>query len=276
MKFPLIALVIAALCVFSLPRLEADEGADQASEPGESGAMKEMGAHMHMGPHMTMTPSRPATSEDTKRADELLKTMRDSLSKYQDYKAAIADGYQPFMPRIPQELYHFANRGITGAEYLGDFDPKHPGSLLYRKKTFGGYELVGAMYSAGEDATPDQLDRLIPLSIAHWHAHTNICLPKGVSVMDVVNGNVKADAHFAGAMDPSHDPMNMSHGRNSSARLRYGYMADGRFGIEGRIADASGCESAGGEFHKQIFGWMVHVYPFAGDNMKVAFGTDAP
>src|SRR5260370_25671150 len=91
MKFSMILPVIAALCVFSRPRLEADEGADQGSEAGESGAMKEMGAHMHMGPHMTMTPSRPATSEDTRRADELLKTMRDSVSRYRDYKAAITD-----------------------------------------------------------------------------------------------------------------------------------------------------------------------------------------
>src|SRR5260370_31873459 len=87
MKFSMILPVIAALCVFSLARLEADEGADEGSEAGESGAMKEMGAHMHMGPHMTMTPSKPSTPEDTRRAEEFLRTMRDALSNDRDYKA---------------------------------------------------------------------------------------------------------------------------------------------------------------------------------------------
>jgi hypothetical protein len=45
----------------------------------------------------------------------------------------------------------------------------------------------------------------------------------------------------------------------------------------GTIADAGECEAVGGNFHPQIFGWMVHVYPFAGtDDLKVAFGMDAP
>ena len=27
---------------------------------------------------------------------------------------------------------------------------------------------------------------------------------------------------------------------------------------------------------KQAFGWMVHVYPFNGDDLKVAFGMAVP
>jgi hypothetical protein len=53
-------------------------------------------------------------------------------------------------------------------------------------------------------------------------------------------------------------------------------MADGRFGFTGKIADPTECEAAGGHFLKQAFGWMVHVYPFNGDDLKVAYGMSVP
>jgi hypothetical protein len=35
--------------------------------------------------------------------------------------------------------------------------------------------------------------------------------------------------------------------------------------------------NGGRQLSSQIFGWMVHVYPFAGtDDLKVAFGVDPP
>ena len=55
-----------------------------------------------------------------------------------------------------------------------------------------------------------------------------------------------------------------------------GFLADGRFGFEGKIADRDSCVAAGGHFLPQAFGWMVHVYPFAGDDLKVAYGTSVP
>src|SRR5208282_530228 len=57
---------------------------------------------------------------------------------------------------------------------------------------------------------------------------------------------------------------------------RLGFLADGRFGFTGKIADAAECEAAGGHFLKQAFGWMIHVYPFNGDDLKVAFGMSVP
>jgi hypothetical protein len=57
---------------------------------------------------------------------------------------------------------------------------------------------------------------------------------------------------------------------------QYGFMADGRFGFEGRISDRAECEAAEGSFLPQAYGWMVHVYPFAGDDLEVAFGMDVP
>jgi hypothetical protein len=123
-------------------------GALAISGDASTGAVGGMGKHMDMGAHMTMTKLRAPTPADSERAAQIMQTMRDQLSKYQDYKVAQADGYLPYMEKVPQDVYHFTSKQQTQAEYLGDPDLKHPGSLLYEKKTFGGYKFVGAMYSA--------------------------------------------------------------------------------------------------------------------------------
>src|SRR5208283_3940499 len=227
-------------------------------------AVNGMGKHMDMSPHLTMTSMRAATPADLARARQIMQTMRKQLAKYHEYKVAESDGYLPYMETVPQDVYHFVNRRQTQAEYLGDVDLSHPGSLLYEKKSLGGYQLVGAMYSAPPNYTPDQLDKMIPLGVARWHEHTNICLPSGITQEDVMNGRITPHLSAAAVGEGRHtDP-------------RFGYVADQRFGFMGAIADAGDCEAAGGNFHPQIFGWMVHVYPFAGtDDLKVTFGMDA-
>ena len=234
-------------------------------------AVDEMGAAMRVGPHMTMTEVQPATSDDLQRARAILQRTRAALAKYQDYRQAEADGYLPFMPSVPQEVYHFANRQRTAAEYLGDFDPALPGSLLYTKKFFTGWKLVGAMYDAPPSATPSELDERIPLGVGRWHAHTNICLPKGITEDDVISGRVAVPPDISSAFNPER-----RRDAGGGLRMRLGYLSDPRFGFAGTISDGAECEAAEGTFHKQIFGWMIHVYPFAGDDLKVAFGTQVP
>jgi hypothetical protein len=34
------------------------------------------------------------------------------------------------------------------------------------------------MYTAPQRASLDDLDRRVPLSIARWHLHTNVCIPR--------------------------------------------------------------------------------------------------
>lgn len=241
----------------------------------DTGAMGQMGSHMKMSDHMTMTETRAAVPADTQCGEEIIKTMREKLAKYEDYNVAIADGYVPYMESVPQDVYHFASRSATVAEYLGDFDVARPGSLLYEKKTLGGYKLVGAMYDAPPGDTPAQLDLLIPLSLSHWHEHTNICLPRGVSEDDVINGrignNMRPDISSSDGMGSR-----MGRSAGSAQRMRLGYLADPRFGFTGTISNGADCQAAGGSFHKQIFGWMIHVYPFASEDLKVAFSTEAP
>lgn len=248
-------------------------GMDMGGSSSQDDSPNQMGRHMAMGPHMKMTDLRPATPEDTKRAEEILTTLRQSLEKYQDYKVATQDGYQPFLPTIPQEVYHFTNYSDVALEYQHRFDITKPGSLLYTRKGMGGnYKLVGVMYSAPKSMTPSELDEIVPLGIGRWHQHVNICLPQGVTLSDMIDGNVGMQNPHVAAMFRDGSGAQVPRW----AVQRYGFMADPRFGFTGSIADQPSCEAAKGDFYPVAFGWMIHVYPFAGDDLKVAFGTDVP
>ena len=197
-----------------------DKGDEQASE---SAAVQEMTpGHQHgHGEHMTMTAMRPQTPEDVQRAKDIVTQLRSGIEKYRDYHVALQDGYKIFLPNIPQPEYHFTNY-LNGFLQAFSFDAARPTSLLYRK-TASGYELVGAMYTMPKRSTEEQLDERVPLSVAMWHLHTNLCMPP-------------------------------------KAQLRNADWT--KFGLKGSIATQDACDAAGGRFRPSIFGWMVHVYPY--------------
>ena len=87
---------------------------------------------MDMGAHMFMTDLRPANAADEKRADEVLAILRPAIAKYKDYHLALAEGFQIFLPNVPQKIYHFTNYGAA-FEARYQFDPARPTSLLYKK-----------------------------------------------------------------------------------------------------------------------------------------------
>jgi hypothetical protein len=259
-----LALLTVTLALFiNAPAFAQDLDGDSAPNA--------MGIQMCTGPHMTVTQSRPQTPQDLERAHDVIETLRRVLGKYRDSRVALSEGYQIFLPTVPQEVYHFTDYSAAQQEYMGNSDPARPGSLLYVKNSSGDYVLVGAMYSAPPEYTPDQLDAIIPLSVAHWHAHTNICLPNGITLDDVLRGDVGA-SHID---EPGMLPVSSS-ASAPAINQRLGFLADGRFGFTGKIADAAECQAAGGHLLKQAFGWMVHVYPFNGDDLKVAFGMGVP
>ena len=196
---------------------------------GEHNAMVEM-QHMHTGdtPHMHMTKLRPANPDDQNRANDIVEQLRAGIGKYKDYRVALDDGYRIFMPNVPQQEYHFTNYENGFLEAF-DFDPARPTSLLY-KKTATGYDLVGAMYTMPKNATEDQLDQRVPLSVATWHQHTNLCMPP--------RGN-RRHADWT------------------------------RFGLRGSISTKSACNASGGTFYPVIFGWMVHIYPYEDGTAKI-------
>jgi len=203
--------------------------ADKNSDAAQSANDSMSGEHMDMGAHMFMTDLRPENSADDARAAALVVTVRQAIAKYKDYKVALADGYEIFLPRIPQPIYHFTNSRYT-FEARFEFDPSHPGSLLY-KKTAGGYELVGAMFTARKNATEDELNARVPLSVARWHKHVNFCLPRISQLL-----------------------------QTSSPKPQ---------GFWRTIPTEEACAQAGGRWYPQIFGWMVHVYPYETDPAKI-------
>src|SRR5262245_15411814 len=203
---------------------------DPHNEHGESGlherhsqeAVTSMAeTHVHMGPHFRWTMRQSPNPADQERAAEIVTSLRKSLESYRDYRKAIKDGYEPFLPNVTQAHYHFTSKW-RGFKSAFRFNPEQPTSLLY-KKTTEGYELEGAMYTAPKRATEKDLNARIPLSVAQWHAHVNICLPP----------------------------------------KRTAKTADWKkFGPNGSIRTESECDAMNGRWVPQLFGWMIHVYPF--------------
>ena len=128
----------------------------------------------HVPGHMFMTTLRPLQPGDQQKADSIVVAARAAMAPYADYRKALADGYRIFLPDIPQPQYHFTNYDFAKAARSA-FDPGKPTSLLYKKTADGGYQLVGAMYTAAVDADEAELNSRIPLSIARWHQHINFC-----------------------------------------------------------------------------------------------------
>jgi hypothetical protein len=187
-------------------------------------AMKSMeGHHMDMGPHMKMTSLRDPKPGDQEKADQIVKAARKAAENYRDYKVALADGFRIFHPEVPQRQYHFTSYKYA-FEAAFQFNPDHPTSLLYEKQG-NGYKLIGVMYTARKNVSEEDLNERIPLSIAQWHAHVSFCKPPDDQKADFLAPNPK-------------------------------------FGLKGSITTAAACRAAGGTFMPQIFGWMVHVYPF--------------
>ena len=79
-------------------------------------------------------------------------------------------------------------------------------------------------------AGEDQLNERVPLSVATWHLHTNLCMPP----------------------------------RDQRKTADYTH-----FGLHGSITTQEACDAAGGKFHPVIFGWMVHVYPYEDSTDKI-------
>jgi hypothetical protein len=177
--------------------------------------------HMHATSHLRLTTRRPERPGDRTRAAAIVAALRPALEPYRDYRVALENGYEIFLPDVPQPIYHFTNY-VRGFAETFQFRADQPTSLLYTK-TRDGYQLVGAMYTAPRTDTELDLDARVPLSIARWHAHINICLPR------------------------------------EGLALRADWT---KFGPSGSIATADACRAAGGRFSPQLFGWMVHVYPF--------------
>lgn len=160
----------------------------------------------------------------------LIADLRSTLPRYRDIELAEADGYRPEGPDVPiGALKHFVNYANIPINMQG-LDPDRPMALLYRR-TSNGFDLAGVMFTAPITSSMDELDRRIPLAYGHWHSHRNVCVPKDKTT-----------------------PLT--------------WQQRNEFGFSGSINTRAACDAAGGFFMDNVFGWMVHVYPFEEDVAK--------
>lgn len=222
----LIGFGLLALTLYARP--DEHQQPVQAPSQGEltttTQAMSHRGHdHEHMGAHMHMTDLRDPQPGDAETAQKIVDQVKPALERYRDYKAALDDGYKIFLPNVPQKMYHFTSWQYAIGEAFR-FDPTRPTSLLYEKHG-NDYTLIGAMYTAPVRFTEDELNERIPLSVAQWHQHVNMCKPPKGREIEMLGKNPK-------------------------------------FGLAGSISTQAECEAAGGTFLPHVFGWMVHVYPW--------------
>lgn len=200
-----------------------------------SGAMDE-----NMMKHMELSPTRAATHDDSVRAMRLASELKTAIAKYADTAAAVADGYRMFLPNVKQQkVYHFTNYGRAFMEAFR-FDAAKPTSILYARGADGKLKLIGAMYTMPKNASPDRLNERVPLGVARWHKHVNWCLPK----------------------------------RGEESRFLERKSGAPVFGPESPIATRAECDSVGGDFHPNLFGWMIHANVVEGHDLASIWGDD--
>jgi len=199
---------------------------DTEAEADPSHAVHDaMGGAMSANPHMRMSPMRVASAADSARAESIVERARTALVKYKDVRVAEREGYRMFAPNIKnQPVYHFTNLRLAIRERF-EFDPARPSSLLYKRNPDGSLRLVGAMYTAPKNATPEQLDARVPLGIAQWHLHTNMCVPR----------------------------------LTQTARWKEASNGLPVFGPASPISTADACDKVNGKFLPVVFNWMVHA-----------------
>lgn len=191
---------------------------------------------MKMG-HMQMSQKAAAQPGDAERAEKIVDAARRVIVRYADERTALHDGYKPFHPtgKMGEEVHYTSYRyGVLERRHV-NYD--QPGSILYQR-TPNGMVAVGVMYTAPQNATPEQLNAVAPLSVATWHRHIDFCGgPRNLPIQD-----------------------------------QFGPHA--QFGPQGSIHTKEACEEAHGLWMAVVFGWMTHVYPNAKDPSAIWAGME--
>jgi hypothetical protein len=190
--------------------------------------MSAMGPSMAaMECHMYVTPLRAKQPGDEEKAKAVIAAVKATMDRYTDYKKAIADGYIQANPEVKQPQYHF-NNDANAKEADQHFDPARPSSLLYRQTPNQKFKLEGVMFTMRPNATEDDLNQRIPLSIVHWHKHINFCAAPADRVKEYLGQHPK-------------------------------------YGMFGSLHTKAACEAERGTFFPVMFSWMIHVFPYESD-----------
>ncbi len=134
-------------------------------------------SHAQAHAHMAFTSSATATGADTARALEVVSKLREATAEYQTLEAAEAAGYAPRQRADRMRaggVLHVARVRSRG-ERPRPFDLANPQVLLFQRDARGTMRLAGVMLVAPPSATGEDLDAVIPRSVAPWHRHVNVC-----------------------------------------------------------------------------------------------------
>jgi hypothetical protein len=238
-----LAAILVAVVVATLPNPASGEKKDAAAAMDPHCMADMNGVPMDaMGPsmaammcHMYVTALRPPQPDDEARARAVVAAVKAAIEKYKDYKKAVADGYVQGNPEVKQTQYHFNNQSNAHQADLA-FDPTHPTSLLYISTPTQHFKLEGVMFTARPNATEDELNARIPLSMAHWHKHINFCGAPAEKVKEYLGDHPK-------------------------------------FGMFGSIHTREACDAAHGTWLPYVFTWMIHVFPYE-DDLKNQFSMN--
>ncbi|GAC1406798.1 MAG: hypothetical protein NVSMB64_12900 [Candidatus Velthaea sp.] len=159
------------------------------------------GSMMH---HMALTQTRPVQPGDRERADAIVSEARAAMKQRPDVRAAEAAGFTKFAPGIELPIEHYTNYAYAREAWNGHFNPDHPTSMIFERHG-DALSLIGVMYTAAAGIPEQQLDTMVPLSVARWHRHVDFCLPPP---------GVRGDARFGlgGSID-SRAECAAAHGR---------------------------------------------------------------
>lgn len=215
---------------------QQDSSKGSMADMDMSGDIKDMGPSMAaMAGHMYVTPLRPKQPGDEGKVRALVAEIKASIERYRDYHKALEDGYVIGNPNVNEPQFHFTKEAnVLEAEH--HFDPTKPSSLLYFQTPTERYKLEGVMFTVPPNASEDELNERIPLSVVRWHKHVNFCAAPANRVKEYLGKHPK-------------------------------------FGMFGSINTADGCKAEGGTFYPVIFTWMIHVFPFEND-FKDAFSMN--
>ena len=228
----IVAFTFGALLLTPLLGHAWQQNQQKGSMPGMDmsgmGDMSDMGPSMAaMAGHVYMTPLRPKQPGDDEKAKAVVANVKASIERYKDYRKALVDGYVIARPELKQPQYHFINQ-VNTREADIHFDPGNPTALLYRRTPMQQYKLEGVMYTASPDATEEELNQRVPLSIARWHRHTNVCFAPEDRINDYQATHPK-------------------------------------FGMFGSINTQEACTAERGTFNASLFTWMLHIFPYETD-----------
>ncbi len=177
MRVLIVLATVAGIVAGGLVRAGADEPGAMGSMPATAGKPPMSMGHMA---HMALTDPRPPRPGDRERADAIVAGAKRAMARYPDVAAAEQGGFKKFLPGIPLPIEHYTSAAYAREQWTGHLDPDHPTSLIFERHG-ADLALVGVMYTAGTSFTPDQLDALVPLSVARWHRHVDYCFaPAGI------------------------------------------------------------------------------------------------